>query len=198
MLHSAWGELSSPMFAVGSSCDVNDALVNQYKSETSCPFRQNHDKAVVYTLPADSSVPIPMPDGFRETELSERHLDVLCKTWPYSKSNEFSSTERWLKYHICNFPTVCIETDDGCPVAWELQQEYGSVGMLHVEPEYRRKKLGSIVSRTLANKLNKGGHLVLALVTENNDPSVKFHEKNGYVRLPFKISFLGCFFETKQ
>lgn len=140
----------------------------------------------------------PLPDGFRETELSERHLDVLCKTWPYSKSNEFSSTERWLKYHICNFPTVCIETDDGCPVAWELQQEYGSVGMLHVEPEYRRKKLGSIVSRTLAKKLNKGGHLILALVTENNDPSVRFHEKNGYVRLPFKISFLGCFFETKQ
>lgn len=37
-----------------------------------------------------------MPDGFRETELSERHLEILCKTWPYSKSN----AERWLKYHI--------------------------------------------------------------------------------------------------
>lgn len=93
-----------------------------------------------------------MPDGFRETELSERHLEILFKTWPYGKSNEFSSTERWLKYHISNFPTVCIETDRGLPVAWELQQEYGSVGMLHVEPEYRRNKLGSIVSRTLAKK----------------------------------------------
>lgn len=134
-----------------------------------------------------------MPDGFRETELSECHLEILCKTWPYSKSN----AERWLKYHISNFLTVCVETDAGCPVAWELQQENGSVGILYVEPEYRRKKLGSIVSRTLAKKLNKGGQLVIALVSENNTPSIGLHEKNGYVRLPFKVSFIECFFETK-
>lgn len=46
----------------------------------------------------------------------------------------------------------------------ELQHEYGGIGMLHVKPEYRRNKLGSIATRTLANKLIKDGQLVFALV----------------------------------
>jgi hypothetical protein len=55
----------------------------------------------------------------------------------------------WIRYMISNFHNVCIETKDGRPVAWELQQEYGGVGMLYIEPEYRRANLGSIVTRTL-------------------------------------------------
>lgn len=139
-----------------------------------------------------------MPAGFRETELSERHLEAVMKSWPYSEEmDQFASTEKWFKYHFSNFPTVCIETEDGRPVAWELQQEYGGIGMLHVEPEYRRNKLGSLVSRTLAEKMTKDGQLVFACINKQNDPSIAFHENNGYVRLPFDISFIGYFFETK-
>lgn len=139
-----------------------------------------------------------MPDGFRETELSERHLEVVIKSWPYSEEmDQLASTEKWLKYHLANFSTVCIETDDGRPVAWELQQVYGGIGMLHVEPEYRRNKLGSIVTRTLAEKLTKDDQLVFACINRQNDPSIAFHENNGFVRLPSDISFIGYFFETK-
>lgn len=91
-----------------------------------------------------------------------------------------------------------IETDDGRPVAWEFQQEYGAVGMLLVNPEYRRRKLGSIVTRTLAEKMTKDRQLVFALVEENNDISIAFHEKNGYVRMPFKVSFMEYSQEAKE
>jgi ribosomal protein S18 acetylase RimI-like enzyme len=60
--------------------------------------------------------------------------------------------------------------------------------MLYVEPEYRRANLGSIVTRTLAGKLAADGQLVFACVDDNNETSIKFHEKNGYIMLPFKIS----------
>lgn len=136
-----------------------------------------------------------MPDGFRETELSERHLEAVIKAWPYTEEmNQFASVEKWFKYHFSYFPSVCIETDDGRPVAWELQHEYGDIGVLHVEPEYRRNKLGSIVSRTLAKKLTKDGQLVFACVNEDNEPSIAFHENNGYVRLPFDIQFAKYYF----
>lgn len=139
-----------------------------------------------------------MPDGFRERELTERHLDAVIKAWPYSEEmDKIASVEKWFKYTIFNFPTVCIETDDGRPVAWEMQQEYGGLGMLHVEPEYRRNKLGSIVTRALAKKLTKEGQLVFACVNDINVPSIAFHENNGYVRLPFEFCFTEYFFEAK-
>jgi ribosomal protein S18 acetylase RimI-like enzyme len=84
---------------------------------------------------------------------------------------------------------VYIETQDGCPVAWELQQEYGGLGMLYVEPEYRKANLGSIVTRTLAGKLVNDGQLVFACVDDKTETSIKFHEKNRYIRMPFKLSF---------
>jgi ribosomal protein S18 acetylase RimI-like enzyme len=95
----------------------------------------------------------------------------------------------WIEYHISHLPSVCIETEDGHPVAWELQQEYGGIGMLYVEPEYRRANLGSFVTRKLAGKLVKDGQLVFASVNANNEASVNFHQKNGFVLVPFKLSF---------
>uniref|UniRef100_K1QL37 Glycine N-acyltransferase-like protein n=1 Tax=Magallana gigas TaxID=29159 RepID=K1QL37_MAGGI len=146
---------------VGCSTDVIDALIGQYKSANTCPFQKDNCNTFVYALPAENIVPLAMPDGFRETELTERHLDAVIKAWPYSEEmDKIASVEKWFKYTIFNFPTVCIETDDERPVAWEMQQEYGGLGMLHVEPEYRRNKLGSIVTRALAKKLTKEGQLV--------------------------------------
>nr|XP_034323338.1 glycine N-acyltransferase isoform X3 [Crassostrea gigas] len=199
LIQTASKGLSPPVYFVGCSTDVIDALIGQYKSANTCPFRKDHSNNFVYALPAENIVPLAMPDGFRETELTERHLDAVIKAWPYSEEmDKIASVEKWFRYTISNFPTVCIETDDGRPVAWEMQQEYGGLGVLHVEPEYGRNKLGSIVSRTLAKKLTKEGQLVFACVDESNVPSIAFHEKNGYVRLPFKFSFIGYFFEANK
>lgn len=83
-------------------------------------------------------------------------------------------------------------------MAWEVQHEYGAVGALHVEQEYRRSKLGSIVTRTLAEKMTKDGQLVFAIVEESNPISMAFHEKNGFVRMPFKFSRIGFSLEAME
>uniref|UniRef100_K1Q6G4 Glycine N-acyltransferase-like protein n=1 Tax=Magallana gigas TaxID=29159 RepID=K1Q6G4_MAGGI len=121
----------------------------------------------------NTSPPLAIPDGFKISELSEIHTDIVRKSRSYAGKKES------ITYQITNFLSVLIETDDGHPVAWEVQHEFGAIGMLHVEPEYRRNKLGSIVTRTLANKLIKDGQLVFALVEENNGTSIAFHENNG-------------------
>lgn len=184
---------SLPLSIVGCTSDVMDALINLHQSAKSCPYRRDYADAIIYTLPAENIVPIKIPTGFKISELNESHTEIVHKSWPF-----INSPEKWTNYQITHFPSVLIETEDGRPVAWELQHEYGAVGALHVEPEYRRCKLGSIVTRTLADKMTKDRQLVYALVRENNDRSIAFHENNGYVRMPFKFSIMSYFGEAKE
>jgi ribosomal protein S18 acetylase RimI-like enzyme len=128
--------------------------------------------------------------GFNISELKQSHVENVCNSWEYRAYYEkLADLRGWIEYHISHLPSVSIETEDGRPVAWELLHEYGGVGMLYVEPEYRRGNLGSIVTRTLAEKLVKDGQLVFASVNANNEASVNFHHKNGFVLMPFKLSF---------
>eukprot|EP00105_Crassostrea_gigas_P034582 XP_019918730.1 PREDICTED: glycine N-acyltransferase isoform X5 [Crassostrea gigas] len=182
---------SPPLYIVGCTSEVMDALVCAHQSMNSCPFRRMSADLIVYTLRNKNIVPRAIPDGFKISELSEIHTDIVRKSRSYAGKKES------ITYQITNFLSVLIETDDGHPVAWEVQHEFGAIGMLHVEPEYRRNKLGSIVTRTLANKLIKDGQLVFALVEENNGTSIAFHENNGYVRLPFKFSCMEFIFLIK-
>jgi predicted GNAT family acetyltransferase len=128
-----------------------------------------------------------IPDGFKISELNQTLVESVCNSWAFKEEYEqIADVRSWIKYHISNFHTVCIETADGRPVAWELQQEYGGIGMLYVEPEYRRANLGSIVTTTLARKLADDGQLVFAFVNDKNEISMNFHKKNGFIPLHFK------------
>jgi ribosomal protein S18 acetylase RimI-like enzyme len=131
-----------------------------------------------------------IPDGFKISELKQCHVENLRNAWGYKERYEEHADLRcWIRYLITHLHNICIQTEDGRPVAWELQYEYGGLGMLYVEPDYRRAKLGSIVTKTLAEKVVKDGQSVFSVVDVKNSISVNFHEKNGYTLLPFKISF---------
>ncbi|XP_062587235.1 glycine N-acyltransferase-like isoform X2 [Saccostrea cucullata] len=190
LLRHASTVLESPLATAGCTEELIDSVVKLFKSAESSPIRDEDENAYVYKLPADRILPLKIPDGFKLSELQQVHLENILNSWPYRDDYEkYADLRPWIRYHIDNLPTVCIETEDGRPVAWQIQQEYGGVGMLHVEPEYRRLKLGSVVTRTLAEKLVKDGQLVFACVDDKNDTSVTFHENNGFIRLPFKYSF---------
>jgi ribosomal protein S18 acetylase RimI-like enzyme len=132
-----------------------------------------------------------IPNGFKMTELNQTHVENIRDTWEYKDGFEHLTDLRsWINYQVSNFHTVCIETEDGRPVAWELQQEYGGIGMLYVEPEYRRANLGSIITRTLAGKLVKDGLFAFAFVEDINETSINFHKKNGFMLMPFKVAFV--------
>jgi ribosomal protein S18 acetylase RimI-like enzyme len=130
-----------------------------------------------------------IPDGYKISELNQSHIENVRNSWEYKKVYELADLRYRIGYNISNFHTMCIETEDGRPVAWELQQEYGGLGMLYVEPEYRRANLGSIVTRTLAGKLADDGQLVFAFVEDKNETSINFHEKNSFTLIPFKFTF---------
>ncbi|XP_061174332.1 glycine N-acyltransferase-like [Saccostrea echinata] len=185
LLRHASKVLASPLVIAGCTEDVVDSLVNLFKSAESSPIKKAGGTTYVYTFPPDMILPLKIPDGFKLSELQQTHVENVRNAWPYrDEFEQYADLRQWIRYHFDNFPTVCIETEDGRPVAWEFQQEYGAVGMLHVEPEYRRLKLGSVVTRILAQKLVNDGQLVFACVDDRNETSVTF-----YIRLPFKYSF---------
>ncbi|XP_048735306.2 glycine N-acyltransferase-like protein 3 [Ostrea edulis] len=189
LLRHAFEVLSSPLFITGCTDAVIDALVNRFKDAETSPVKK-FSEGVAFTLPPDKIVPLEAPDGLRISKLKQSQVENVYNSWEYTEEYERHADLRyWIRYHISNFHTVCIETEDGRPVAWELQQEYGGIGMLYVEPEYRRANLGSVVTRTLAGKLVKDGESVFAFVEDSNETSINFHKKNGYVLMPFKASF---------
>ncbi|XP_048735310.2 glycine N-acyltransferase-like protein 3 [Ostrea edulis] len=189
LLRHAFKVLASPLSIIGCTSAVIDALVNRFRDPKTSPVKRRID-GVVFTLPPDKIVPLETPDGFRITKLKQSQVENVHNSWKSKEKYErFVDVRCWIRYLISNFHTVCIETEDGRPVAWELQQEYGGIGMLYVEPEYRRANLGSVVTRTLAGKLVKDGQLVFAFVEDTNETSINFHKKNGYILMPFKLSF---------
>ncbi|XP_048735309.2 glycine N-acyltransferase-like protein 3 isoform X2 [Ostrea edulis] len=188
LLRHAFGVLASPLFIVGCTSAVMDALVNSFRDVETSPVKRRID-GVIFTLPPDKIVPLETPDGFRITKLKQSQVENVHNSWEYKENYDRYADLRYrIRYLISNFHNVCIETEDGRPVAWELQQEYGGIGMLYVEPEYRRANLGSVVTRTLAGKLVKDGQSVFAFAEDTNETSINFHKKNGYVLLPFKPS----------
>ncbi|XP_048735305.2 glycine-N-acyltransferase-like protein 3 [Ostrea edulis] len=191
LLRHAFEALASPLVIVGCTTVVIDSLINSFKDAETCPVRED-SRVFVFTLPPNKIVPLEIPDGFKISLLnqSQSHVENVCKSWdPKGEYDQYGDLGCWMRYHISNFHTVGIETEDGRLVAWQLQQEYGGIGMLYVEPEYRRANLGSVVTRTLAGKLVKDGHLVFACVEQKNETSINFHKKNGYVLMPFEMSF---------
>ena len=136
------------------------------------------------------------PNGFKISDVKECHQDIVGRSWSYGNEiGQFCCTRNYVS-PLGQFPTVCIETEEGHPVALEMQHEYGAIGLLYVEPEYRKMKLGSIATRTLSEKVKNEGNLIFACVDENNKPSILFHEKNGFKRLPFRVCFMGYFFKS--
>ncbi|XP_061167233.1 glycine N-acyltransferase-like [Saccostrea echinata] len=191
LLRHASTAIASPLVIAGCTPDVKNALIDLFKSTESTPVQSGGGVDFVFTLPPDKILPLKIPDGFKLSHLRQDHVEYIRNSWRCKDKFElYGDLRQWIRHQIDNLPTVCIETEDGRPVAWEFQQEYGGVGMLHVESDYRRLKLGSVVTRKLAEKLLNDGQLVFCFVGVTNQASITFHENNGYVYLPFKHSFV--------
>lgn len=181
--------LSNTLFLFGLSSEVLDKLI----SHRSTAYRICID-AFMMNMPVEHISQIPIPDGLTVTTLKQEHVEIVVQEWPYSGT--FSDCKEWVSDMIKQFPSVCIENEQGDPVAWILQQDYGCIGMLHVVPEYRRAKLGSAVTMLLLEKLLKEGDYIYSSVSIDNETSLAFHERNnfeyirdfsiGYVMYPYE------------
>jgi len=110
-----------------------------------------------------------VPEGMLLSQLCESDVEVVM---------EESSVGRTREYFVSRFPTsICMRTHHSHkPVAWALMHANGSIGTLHVEPEFRRKGLGQLVMRELVNRFANREGWNWVDVHENNTAAVRFFD----------------------
>ena len=98
-------------------------------------------------------------------------------SWTYS--NKVSKA--FIKWLIRSFATVAIRTADNELAAYMIEQENGSLGMLYVDPKYRRKGLGQLTVSELAHKIKKMKKIVY--VYTDNEASFRLHVRCGFTKV---------------
>ncbi|KDQ53514.1 hypothetical protein JAAARDRAFT_39201 [Jaapia argillacea MUCL 33604] len=88
-------------------------------------------------------------EGLIVSEIQSSDIHAVVSTSHVARSNE---------YILSRAPSsVCIRTSDtsptpGLPIAWALIHSDGSIGTLHVQPEFRRRGLARVVIEQLVEK----------------------------------------------
>lgn len=103
----------------------------------------------------------PIPYGFTATSLKPEHVDSILQAWIIS--SVFTDCRQWLTEMIDLFPAVGILDSNGDPATWVLRQEFGTIGMLHVVPKYRRTNLGSVATMLVARKVYEDNYNVYSM-----------------------------------
>ena len=115
-----------------------------------------------------------MPEGFYISSLHESDADKVDDSWVYSDKE----SKAFIKWLIRNYASIAIRTADSCLVAHMLERETSFLGLLYVDPKYRRKGLGKLVVSELAHKIKKSRETVY--VHTGNEASQKLHTICGF------------------
>ena len=122
----------------------------------------------------------PVPDGMKTSALSEQDVGTVNSTWKYC-------TERTLVYirdQVQHFPSVVLKTDSGQHVGHMLGESSGTIGNLHVLPEFRKKGHSKILVSQLARQYLELGEDVYVFVEETNAVSFGLHQSLGFRVVP--------------
>lgn len=66
-------------------------------------------------------------------------------------------------------------------IAWVIINRDWCPGMLHVEPEYRKRGFATALYQRVSKAVVKEGIVPVARIEVNNEDAVRFHQKCGYM-----------------
>jgi ribosomal protein S18 acetylase RimI-like enzyme len=110
---------------------------------------------------------------------------VAESLWPNRHSGSLFLLQRHAKW---NSSVGAFDLGTGQLLAWTFLQQPGTMQALQVIDEYKRRGLGSLVTRALAKELAELGRDTLALVFMENDASIAMFEKLGFQRISLIFS----------
>lgn len=86
----------------------------------------------------------------------------------------------YVKERIENGCSSCI-SEDGKLIGWAMTQDDGSMGFLHVLPEFRGKGIALHLTLDLMQKVIGRGRIPFVQIERSNSTSLKLAEKTGFV-----------------
>ncbi|XP_076448037.1 glycine N-acyltransferase-like protein 3 isoform X2 [Babylonia areolata] len=133
--------------------------------------------------------PIPVPEGMKIRPISDADVGIVNSTWKFATDG----SDVFIQQFIQQFPSVYLETEGGVHVGHMLGTSCGTIGMLYVNPEFRRKGYAKVIISHLAQKYFDGGDDACVFVEETNSPSLSLHQSLGFKVVPgLTINWMKC------
>ena len=97
--------------------------------------------------------------------ISEDYIHTVHSTWTFSGEH----TEMFIRHLVEQHPSIVMTTDSGQHVGHLVGQSYGAMGMLYIQPEFRRKGYAKVIFSQLAQKyLEMGEDLYMVIEIDNS------------------------------
>ncbi|KAL0483202.1 hypothetical protein AKO1_014846 [Acrasis kona] len=146
----------------------------------SCNFTFEASPCLLYVYNTNIAQPsVHIPQDVIVKKLSVTDAQLVNSRWTYGSEHTLS----YVQFLCEHRPTIGIYVDvNGTTqlVAWALVQEYGAIGMVYVEPEYRGKSFSKILVTNLGEKLLEDGSTPFCYIYHKNDLSKYLFKSLGY------------------
>eukprot|EP00762_Andalucia_godoyi_P006099 ANDGO_00368.mRNA.1 hypothetical protein DDB_G0295741 len=122
------------------------------------------------------------------SEMDASHVERANSVWPYKHER----SAQYIQHCISKRPSVVVSVaDTGSserkrPCAWVWVHSDGSIGGLHVEPQFRNRGLGRLVLRVLISRMKTefgADYQPFAYVTVHNEPSFRLFQAMGFKQM---------------
>lgn len=119
---------------------------------------------------------ISIPDGLTITSLNNEHLDQINAIYPLKTDRTPYYFNKLWKYNI----NRGVFDSDNQLLAWAFRAQTGMIAALQTEQFARKRGLAELVTRAISIEIAKSGDDCIALIVEENIPSISLFEKLGY------------------
>ncbi|MBI5489330.1 MAG: GNAT family N-acetyltransferase [Deltaproteobacteria bacterium] len=134
--------------------------------------------ALLYVLADRSDFRPALPVGEPLGELAPDDATLVSDAWTVHDFESPAARTSYVRSCIERGPSAAV-LHEGRPVSFVLTHGDGSFGILHTDPEFRRRGLGRRVLSALVEKLLRGGREVFAYVGSGNVASIALMEATG-------------------
>uniref|UniRef100_A0A7M4F0I4 Glycine N-acyltransferase-like protein n=1 Tax=Crocodylus porosus TaxID=8502 RepID=A0A7M4F0I4_CROPO len=121
------------------------------------------------------------------SSLTASHVDLLNVTWAKG-GNERS--RRYLASLIRSFPSTCVLDATGCPISWNMTDQFGTMRHGYTLPEHRSHGYYSIVTIVTAKRLHAQGYPSFGHTSLDNYPMQRLQVNHGFRLLPSMSRFI--------
>jgi len=107
--------------------------------------------------------------------LALEHAPLVDEKWTYHAPHTLS-----IMQHIIATGNSHAVFVNGKPVSWALRTAYGSIGMLHTLPDFRRRGYAAVAVRGLASRIIECGGVPFCHIVEGNSASLALFHGLGF------------------
>ena len=129
----------------------------------------------------------PVPEGMKIQPVSEDYVRIVDSTWKFSGEH----TEMFIRHLVEQHPSIVMTTDNGQHVGHLVGQSYGTMGMLYIQPEFRRKGYAKVIGSQLAQKYREMGDDLYTVVEFGHSASLDLNRFLNIKPLPnYQIAWM--------